>query len=84
MNTDILFAAVCTVAVLIMVIYYLKCKKRLRALIFGAMTGLAALFILNKFGGNFDTRLPLNAFNLAGSAVLGVPFVICMVVLRIM
>lgn len=84
MSTDYIFAAVCAVVILIMIIYYLKCKKRVRALIFGAVTGLAALFILNRFGGNFDTHLPLNTFNVIGSAVLGVPFVICMVILRIM
>ena len=84
MNTEYIFAAVCAIVILIMIIYYLKCKKRVRALIFGAVTGLAALFILNRFGGNFDTYLPLNTFNVIGSAVLGVPFVICMVILRIM
>lgn len=84
MSTDFIFAAVCAVAILIMIVYYMKCKKRLRAMIFGALTGLAALFILNKFGGNFDTELPLNTFNVIGSAILGVPFVICMVILRIM
>lgn len=83
MDTDIIFAAVCGAVILIMAIYYLKREKRLKAILFGSVTGLAALFILNKYGGNFDTELPLNIFNLCGSAVLGVPFVICLVLLKI-
>lgn len=84
MDTDFIFAAVCGVVILIMAVYYLKREKRLKALLFGSLTGLAALFILNKYGGNFDTELPLNTFNLCGSAVLGVPFVICLVILKIL
>lgn len=84
MDTDFIFAAVCGVVILIMAVYYLKREKRLKALLFGSLTGLAALFILNKYGGNFDTELPLNTFNLCGSAVLGVPFVICFVILKIL
>lgn len=79
MDTDMIFAAVCAAAALIMAMYYLRCERRLRAFLFGSFTGLAALFILNRYGAVFSSQLPLNAMNLCGSAVLGVPFVIFLV-----
>ena len=84
MNTDVIFAAVCAAVVLTMTIYYIKRKKRVRTLLFGSLTGLAALLILNRWGACFNTELPLNVFNVLGSAVLGVPFVICIVILKIL
>ncbi len=83
MGTDNLFALICGAVITIMLIYYVRHKRRIRAFLFGSLTGLAALLILNKFGGQFDTCLPLNIFNVCGSAVLGVPFVICLVILNI-
>lgn len=83
MDTDYIFASVCAVAVLIMMIYYIGRKRRLRAFLFGSLTGLAALFILNRYGENFNSWLPLNVMNICGSAVLGVPFVIFLVILKI-
>lgn len=79
MDTDMIFAAVCGAALLIMLAYYRKCERRLRAFLFGSLTGLAALFILNRYGAAFNSALPLNTLNLCGSAVLGVPFVIFLV-----
>ncbi|MBR4626180.1 MAG: pro-sigmaK processing inhibitor BofA family protein [Ruminococcus sp.] len=83
METDIIFAGVCAAAVLIMLLYYIRRGRRLRALLFGSLTGLAALFVLNRYGGSFNTWLPLNTINVFGSAVLGVPFVIFLVILKI-
>jgi len=83
MDTDIIFAAVCAAAVIIMVLYYIRRERRLRAFLFGSLTGLAALFILNRYGESFNTWLPLNAMSVCGSTVLGVPFVIFLVILKI-
>lgn len=49
---------------------------------YGAVTGLAALFLLNKYGCYIGAELPLDLFDLCGSAVLGVPFVVCLVILK--
>jgi hypothetical protein len=84
MNTEVLFVLVCSVVVLIMGIYYMSRRNRVRAFLFGSLTGLAALFILERWGGSFNTVLPLNAFNVCGSAVLGVPFVIMLVIFKIL
>ena len=84
MDTDVVFAALCAVVTVIMGVYYFSRKKRIRTLLFGALSGLAALLILNRWGGSFNTELPLNIFNVCGSSVLGVPFVICLVILKIL
>jgi len=84
MDGDMIFAVVCGAAVLIMAFYYLRREHRVRTLLFGSLTGIAALLILNEYGGRFSTQLPLNVFNVAGSAVLGVPFVIILVLLEIL
>ena len=79
---NIIFWSLCAVAVLAMTVYYMTRLKRLKTAIFGAFTGAAALLLLNSFGGGFGAALPLNLFNVCGSTILGVPFVICIVVLK--
>ena len=78
MNPDIIFIIICCVSIIIMLIYYSRRESKMLSVIFGAFTGIIALFILNKF----NTDIPLNIFNLSGSAVLGVPFVAGLVLLK--
>ncbi len=82
MTSENIFAAICILTVLIMVIYYIKRERKLLSLLFGAVTGTAALILLNKYGVFIGIDVPLNIFNVSGSAVLGVPFVICLVILQ--
>ena len=82
MRTDLIFALICIVVVLIMLIYYMKRERKVLSFIFGAFTGAAALFILNKYGGFIGADIPLNLFNICGSTVLGVPFVVGLVILK--
>lgn len=77
---NMIFWSLCAAAVLAMTVYYLTRLKRLKTIFFGTFTGIAALLLLNCFGGGLGANLPLNAFNVCGSAMLGVPFVICIVV----
>jgi len=79
-----LFMGICGAAALTMAVYYITRCRRLRSLLYGSVTGLAALIVLAHYGNRFGLFLPLNAFNLSGSAVLGVPFVICQVILKIL
>lgn len=79
---NMIFWSLCAVAVLAMTVYYLTRLKRLKTAFFGAFTGTAALLLLNSFGGGFGVALPLNLFNVCGSTVLGVPFLICIVVFK--
>lgn len=82
MNTETIFFLTCAAVVLIMIIYYGKRQKRFSTAIFGTLTGLAALILVNKYGGIIGAELPLNVFNLCGSAVLGVPFVACLIIIK--
>lgn len=77
-----IFRGLCAAVILIMLIYYIKREHRIRSLLFGGLTGAAALIILNKYGGFIGVDVPLNIFNFAGSTVLGVPFVICLAILK--
>ncbi len=82
MNTDMIFYLICATAVLIMLIYYMRRKSRISSFLFGSLTGLAALVLLNKYGIYIGADLPLNTFNICGSAVLGIPFVACMIIVK--
>lgn len=82
MTTEQIFYGVCAVASLIMLIYYIKRKHKFTSALFGAITGITALIILNKYGSNIDAEVPLNIFNVCGSVILGVPFVICLVIIK--
>ncbi|MDE6664879.1 MAG: pro-sigmaK processing inhibitor BofA family protein [Ruminococcus sp.] len=82
MRTDLIFTLICTGVVLIMLVYYMKRERKILSFVFGAFTGAAALFILNKYGGFIGADIPLNIFNVSGSAILGVPFVVGLVLLK--
>lgn len=82
MNTETIFFLICAVVVFIMIIYYSKRRKRFSSLIFGTFMGFTALVLVNKFGGIIGAELPLNIFNICGSAVLGVPFVAVMIIIK--
>lgn len=82
MRTDLIFWLMCAVVVLTMLIYYSRRDRKILSFIFGSFTGMAALFILNRYGGAIGAEIPLNIFNVGGSAVLGVPFVAGLVFLK--
>ena len=84
MDTDLIFKTVCGVVIAIMIIYYFRREKKLMSLIAGVLTGEAALFILDKYGEIIGIDVPLNIFNVLGSAVLGVPFVVFIAVVNIL
>ena len=72
------------VAILVMLIYYIRRRRKFLSAFFGVFSGLAALVLLNKFGGGLGIDLPLNLFNICGSAVLGIPFVALMIIVNIL
>ncbi len=82
MRTDLIFWSMCAVVVIVMMIYYSRRERKILSFIFGAFTGMTALFILNRYGGVIGAEIPINIFNVSGSAVLGVPFVAGLVVLK--
>ena len=82
MDTGLIFWLVCGAAAAAMLVYYVRRKHKLLSALFGSGSGLAALFLVNRFGGGLGAELPLNAFNLCGSTVLGAPFVAAMIVCK--
>ncbi|HRR77350.1 MAG TPA: hypothetical protein P5191_11145 [Ruminococcus sp.] len=66
----------------IMGLYYFTRKNRMRSLLYGSLTGLTALILLSHFGEKIGLDLGMNIFNCCGSLLLGVPFVICEVILK--
>lgn len=84
MNINEIFYTICGVVAIIMLIYYIKRKRRFLSAFFGAFSGLAVLFAMNRFGGQFGADLPLNTFNVCGSMVLGIPFVALMIIIKLL
>lgn len=82
MDTGVIFYIACAAAIAAMVVYYARRRHKLLSVMFGSGSGLAALFLVNFFGGAFGAELPLNVFNVCGSAVLGAPFVAAMIVVK--
>ena len=82
METETLFYLICVVAVLIMLEYFRRRKRKIISFTFGAVTGFIALVLVNKYGFVIGADIPLNTFNICGSAILGVPFVVCLVIIN--
>ncbi len=82
METEIVFKTVCAAVMLAMAMYYLKRKNRAFSVGWGAASGLAALFLLERFGSIIQVSVVLNAFTLTGAAVLGVPFVVIILIMN--
>mgnify|MGYP002623785358 CR=1 FL=1 len=78
-----IFYLVCAAVCAVMLIYYDRRRRRLSSFFKGAASGLVSLFAVNLFGAYIGAAVPLNIFNLCGSAVLGVPFVVFVTVLKI-
>lgn len=75
-----LIAAACVIVVV-------RCAARqqhgLRALLGGAVSGLAAIALLRLLEPLTGTALPLNRFTAFVAAVLGLPGVICLLLLQL-
>lgn len=82
MSANVIFLLICAVTVLTMLFYHMKRERRVLSFLFGAVTGFVALVILNKYGSAVGADVPLNIFNISGSAILGVPFVAGLVILK--
>jgi hypothetical protein len=82
MDTEMIFRIGCAAVIIIVAIYYFRREKKVLSLFIGAVTGCAALFIVNKYGGMLGVDIHLNLFNAVGSIVLGVPFVVFLVIMN--
>ena len=82
METDMIFRALCGAVIAVMTVYFFRREKKLLSFFTGAFTGCAALFLINKYGVFFGIVIPLNLFNISGSIILGVPFVVFLVIMN--
>ncbi len=69
-------------AVLWMLIEYLRCKRRLLAVIIGMGSGIATLVLAHCYGAAIGFSPPLNLFTVSVSLVGGVPGVLLMALLQ--
>ncbi|MBO7394858.1 MAG: pro-sigmaK processing inhibitor BofA family protein [Ruminococcus sp.] len=82
MDTGMIFFIVCGAVLAAMIVYYTRRRHKLLSALFGSASGFAALLLVNRFGGELGAYLPLNAFNICGSTVLGAPFVAAMIICK--
>ncbi len=75
------FWAVWAVLGLCMIIYYMRCKRRIRAVLWSVLSGTGSLLLLNFFGSGLGIAPPVNLFNLIQSWLLGIPGVVLMAVM---
>lgn len=79
---EVIFWAVWGILGIVMLVYYLRRKHRIRSFLAGAGSGLLALLVVH-YGGCFIGYTPaLNLLHLIQSLILGVPGVILMIVLH--
>lgn len=62
--------------------YYCRCVHKIRAVLAGSGSGLAALLLLHYFGNVVGFVPEVNLFNLMQSVILGIPGVLLMTVLH--
>ena len=79
---EVIFWGIWAVLGLIMLLYYLRRKRRVLSLLVGAGSGLLALLVVHYGCSLVGISPVLNPLHLVQSAVLGVPGVILMVVLH--
>ncbi len=65
----------CGLAGLILLIFYIRQKRRIRTFLLGSVCGVTALILLHFFGGSIGYAPTLSVCNLLLSAILGVPAV---------
>ncbi len=82
MNSYFIAAAIISGAILLF--FVLKSPKGIRSFILSAFQGLAALFAVNLSGIITGVSLAVNYWTAGVSAVLGLPGVICMLMMNFM
>ncbi len=63
-------------AAILLILFYIRQRKRIRCFLLGSISGIASLVLLHFFGDAIGYAPTLCLFNLAVAAFLGVPGVI--------
>ncbi len=82
LETNTIFIVGCTAAAAAMGIYYLRNRRNIASFIAGTVSGIVSLFLLEKVSDLFSLNIPLNLFNIAGSLILGVPYVVILAIMN--
>ncbi len=82
LETNTIFIVGCAAAAAAMVIYYLRNRRNIASFIAGTVSGIVSLFLLEKVSALFSLNIPLNLFNIAGSLILGVPYVVILAIMN--
>lgn len=61
-----------------MLIYYIRCTHTVRSMLWGAISGVAALVLVHYAGAVIGFSPELNLFNIMQSGILGIPGVALM------
>ena len=67
----VLFYALLTVGVTVIIVTVLKTKRLISAVILSVLQGVGSLFAVNFIGTFIGVHLPVNAFSLSVTSVLG-------------
>ena len=81
MDIEKIFCIICGMIILVMLVTYIKRKHKILSFIFGSLSGMTALFLLCRYGSFIGAEVPLNFFNLCGSGILGIPFVVFLAII---
>ncbi|OPZ18688.1 MAG: hypothetical protein BWZ04_02602 [Firmicutes bacterium ADurb.BinA205] len=82
MDTKSLFFAICAVSFIVMAVYYVRKRRTISSVISGALPGIVSLFLLEKASEMFSLSVTLNPFNIIGSLILGVPYVVIITIMN--
>lgn len=75
---------VCVIAAVLLVFVMLKSRHFIKAVLFSAVSGLAALFAVNFIGNFISVHVPFNWFSALSGVLGGVPGIIFLLVCEIL
>lgn len=63
-----------------MIIYYMRCKHKIAAFLWGSLSGVSVLTAAHYLGGVIGFAPELNLFNIMQAGILGIPGVVMLAV----
>ena len=81
--TEGIMTATLGVLLVVNIIYYTKCKHKIRKFLVGSVLSMAMLYPIIKLLGNFGINIAFNYVTCITTAILGIPGIILLIVLHI-
>ncbi len=63
-----------------MIVYYMRCKHKIGAFLWGSLSGIGVLTAAHYLGGAIGFAPELNLFNIMQAGILGIPGVVMMAI----